>query len=256
MFFNYDLFEIVAVAFVVSGLLTFSIYNSSPINNNESLVNTSALATNSELSQNLVDTGVQIDTSLQAATTYVNTGMQTSPRMWLESIRNWITEILGTPANPQYVDVGVQTNTTSVWGTVKQWFLEVCSVRGSELSSMVNAKVEKWITKINPSGASASTDTVESNHTINSVNSDSSLQNLVNPDDSASEISEMVFEPNLDHIESASNVINRVYDITDRAVLNQIMETSTAYIEYHNNFPYLVGDQLLSVDPSIFNCFI
>jgi len=65
--------------------------------------------------------------------------MQTSARMWLESIRNWITEILGggggsaigaSPSNPQYVDVGVQTNATTMWGTVKQWFLEVLSVRG------------------------------------------------------------------------------------------------------------------------------
>lgn len=56
--------------------------------------------------------------------------------MWLESIRNWITEILGTTpnpnSNPNYVDVGVQTNATSTWETVKQWFFEVCSVRGSE----------------------------------------------------------------------------------------------------------------------------
>jgi hypothetical protein len=41
--------------------------------------------------------------------------MQTSNRMWLESIRNWITEILGSGttsshSGPGYVDVGVQTN--------------------------------------------------------------------------------------------------------------------------------------------------
>lgn len=47
--------------------------------------------------------------------------MQTSARMWLESIRNWITEILGTnPQGGQYVDVGVQTNAPSIWTTVKQ----------------------------------------------------------------------------------------------------------------------------------------
>jgi hypothetical protein len=35
--------------------------------------------------------------------------MQTSVRMWYETVRNWITEIPGTTTNPQYVDVGVQT---------------------------------------------------------------------------------------------------------------------------------------------------
>jgi len=71
--------------------------------------------------------------------------------MWLESIRNWITEILGSTTNPQYVDVGVQTNATSLWGTVKQWFLDVCSIRGSEISSIGYTKVEKRVDIVNPS---------------------------------------------------------------------------------------------------------
>jgi hypothetical protein len=83
-------------------------------------------------------------------------GMQTSAsaKGWLESIRNWITEILGTNPNPQatgqYVDVGVQTNAPSLWGSVKQWFLEVCSVRGSQLSSMDTVIFESLLS-MNPS---------------------------------------------------------------------------------------------------------
>lgn len=147
--------------------------------------------------------------------------------------------------------MGVQTNATSLWNTVKQWFLEVCSVRGSELSSMAYSKVNKWIHKIDPS-------TLESDHTIDSVGSQSPLQNLVSPDDSASNVSEVISESKLDNLvhpdDSASNVVARVYDITDRAVLNQIMETSIAYLEYQDNLPYVVADQFLSVDPAIMNC--
>jgi hypothetical protein len=121
MFFNYDSFEIIAIAFIVSGLLIQSLYISNTLPN-DSLVNTNSLS-NLDLSNNLanissssqlIDVGVQtevniqVETSVQAVNTYVNTGMQTSARMWLESIRNWITEILGTTSNTQatgqYVD--------------------------------------------------------------------------------------------------------------------------------------------------------
>lgn len=44
MFFNYDLFEIGAIAFVVSGIFILSFYKSSVTINNESLVNTNSSA--------------------------------------------------------------------------------------------------------------------------------------------------------------------------------------------------------------------
>ena len=49
---------------------------------------------------NHLDVGVQvqIDQGVQASS-HVNTGMQTSNRMWLESIKNWINDILGTSSN-------------------------------------------------------------------------------------------------------------------------------------------------------------
>ena len=127
MFLNYDLFEIVAIGFVVSGIFIYHFSTTATLNN-ESLVNTnSSLDSINELPSNLqyVEASVQTAANtVEPATTYVNTGMQTSPRMWLESIQNWITEILGTNPNPQatglYVDVGVQTNGISLWGTVKQ----------------------------------------------------------------------------------------------------------------------------------------
>lgn len=220
MFFNYDLFEIVAVAFVVSGLLTFSIYNSSPINNDSLVNNNLSLNSISNLNSNIqldnlpnqsyVEAGVQasnIDAGVQAAT-HVNTGVQTSARMWLESIRNWITEILGTPSNPSivegYVDVGVQTNGTSLWTTVKQFFLEVCSVRSSELSSIGVGKVEKWINKLD---YVQSVDLNDSDSSLTNIvfGSPDNLQQLVDPNDSASQVSEKI--SGLQNVESVSNVV-------------------------------------------------
>ena len=136
MLFNNDSMVVVS-AILVLGVFSYTFYNNifttvpnNPIINNglnnESLINTnSSLDPLNELSSNLqyVEASVQtaninVEASVQTANTYVNTGMQTSARMWLESIRNWITEILGTtsntPATGQYVDVGVQTNTISL----------------------------------------------------------------------------------------------------------------------------------------------
>lgn len=69
--------------------------------------------------------------------------MQTSTRMWYESIRNWIDELLSSPTQAgNYVDVGVQVDISkSTWQTVKQWFLDVCSIRSSQLSSC-NSRVK------------------------------------------------------------------------------------------------------------------
>lgn len=139
MLFNYDLFELGTIAFIISGIVLYSYSKSAATTNNESLVNTKSSLDTIELQAtnlpesnlqyvdaNIQTANINIEASVQATTTYVNTGMQTSARMWLESIRNWINEILGTPNNPSivegYVDVGIQTNGPSSWETVKQWF--------------------------------------------------------------------------------------------------------------------------------------
>lgn len=241
MFFNYDSFELVAIAFVASGIFIYNFSTGSTTLNNESLVNT---LSNSDLSNNLpstsqlIDVGVQtevniqVEASVQAATNYVNTGMQTSARMWLESISNWITEILGTNPNPQYV--GVQTNTTSLWGSVKQWFLEVCSVRSSELSSLGQHKVEKWRTNLD-SVQSVSLHNSESPLTNIGFGSPNNIQNLVGPDDSASNVSEVVSESallNLNELPAVSDILNvaatnYVDTITDPTILAVWMNVST-----------------------------
>jgi hypothetical protein len=49
---------------------------------------------------------------------------------------------------------------------------------------------------------------------------ESSIQNLVGPNDSISQITPAVSESNLQNIETVNNVSNRVYDITDPGILN------------------------------------
>ena len=250
MFFNYDSFEIVTIAFIVSGLLIckYSFYNSSSIApvNNESLVNTntslnsiSKLNSNIQL-DNLPNQGyeeasvqtvdIQVDACIQATNTYVNTGMQTSARMWLESVRNRINEILsgGSPATsshsgPGYVDVGVQTNAPSVWATVKQWFLEVCSVRSSDLSSLGQNKVNKWFNKLD-SVQEVSLQDSESSLTNLKFGTDSELQNLLDPNDSASNVSEVVST-------TVTHLVDRAQILADLALNNPLNTTDLTILE-------------------------
>ena len=289
MFFNYDSFEIVAIAFVVSGVLTYFFYNSSASINNESLINTTKTTTldqtflgetnisNSTLQttapathsptldsiSNLplvnidhLDVGVQVhlDADVQATSTYVNTGMQTSARMWLESVKSWITEILSSPTQAgKYVDVGVQTNDTSIWNTVKQWLFDILSVRDSELSSIGINKVTKWRNKLD---SIQSVDLHDSNSSLTNLKfgTDSELQKLVTPDESASQISEVISKSNLQNVET----VNRVYDITDQAVLTNLMDDPTvySYFDITEQIHYVISDVILTVDPSLFIGFI
>jgi hypothetical protein len=204
--------------------------------NNESLVNTnSSLDSTSNIQLvNLpnhdyvnvsiqTEANTQVEASIQTANSYVNTGMQTSSRMWFESIRNWINELLSTP-NPQgqYVDVEVQTNTISTFQIVKQWFLEVCSIRSSELSSMGYNKVEKWRNNID-SNQSVDLHDSESPLIMNGFTETPStletLGNLVVPDKSASQISEVISESNLQEV--------RIYDMNNADDVLSLMNDPT-----------------------------
>jgi hypothetical protein len=171
--------------------------------------------------------------------------MQTSARMWLESVRNWINEILSTTphsqAGPQHVDVGVQTNGPSLWGTVKQWFLETCSVRSSELTSLGQNKVSKWRNNLD---SIQSTDLHNSESSLTKITfhnpNDSTLDRLVDPDDSASQISEVVSEANLQNVETA----NRVYDMSNSADVLDLMIDPT--VVFSVNPATLPGDDLIT----------
>jgi hypothetical protein len=262
MLFNNDLLFVVgSVIFIAGGIFTLSKYNIFPtINKGESLINTNSSLdtiglqatnlseTNNLLTQSYVEASVQttdilVETGIQTANTYVNTGMQTSARMWLESIRNWITEILGSGTsnpNPQYVDVGVQTNATTMWATVKQWFFEVCSVRSSELTSIGYNKVDKWINNLD---SDQSVDLHDSNSplTIYKFESESELQNLVDPNDSASQINEVVSNQQ-SNININSSV--RVYDMNNVKDVLDLMNDHT--VVFSVNSATLPGDDLIT----------
>lgn len=251
MFFNYDSFELGAIIFIVSGIFIYSFCNSSPSINNESLVNTKSLSnldSNIQLdklpNQSYVEASVQtvnIDASLEAAATHVNTGMQTSPRMWLEYINNWINELLSSPTQAgKYVDVGVQVDTSkSTWETVKQWFFEVCSVRSTDLSSMGYNKVDKWRNKLD-SIQSVDIHNSDSSLTTLKFGSDSSLQNLVDPNDSASNVSEVVSESSLQNLESST----RVYDMNNTKDVLELMNNPT--VVFGINSAYDPADDIIT----------
>jgi len=97
-------------------------------------------------------------------------------------------------------------------------------------------KVEKWINKLNPS-------TVESNHTISSVSSDSSLQQLVNPDDSASNVSEVVSESALPNVNEVVSEASRVYDMSNIKDVLDLMNDPTVVF---SSYPVDNGDSLLT----------
>lgn len=253
MFFNSDSMPLIVTGIIVGSLFTYTIYNifTTSIQSNESLINTnSSLNSISKLDSNIqnlpnnsytdvgiqTETNIQIEAGIQAQNTYTNTGMQTSSRMWLESIRNWIDEILSRPSNlnPNYVDVGVQTdaNVTLMWQTVKQWFLEVLSVRSSELSSIGIDRIYNWRNKL-PSNQSIDLHDSESPLTILKFGNDTELDQLLDPNDSASNISEVIFEgsqsTNVQAVNTANNVVNRVYDMSNRQdVLDLINDPTVA----------------------------
>ena len=278
MFFNYDSFELGAIAFVVSGILIYyysgySVVSHAKVNNNPLLNTNSSVNSLSNIQldnlpnhsyvDSIVQTdNIQLEASVQTANTYVNTGMQTSSRMWLESIRNWINEILTTPqATDQYVDVGVQTNVTtalqnnqSMWSTVKQWFLEVCSIRPSELSSMGYNKVNKWRNNLDPT---QSVDIHDSESPLTKITfhdpNDSTLDKLVNPDDSASQVSEVISENGLQVVEGPANSEDRIYDTSNPTDLADLMNDPTVFSyldKADNNYYFYVGDDVYLADNS------
>ena len=90
--------------------------------------------------------------------------------------------------------------------------LDVCSVRSSELSSMGHNKVNKWRNKLD---SIQSVDHHDSESPLTTIAfgspNNSTLDKLIDPDDSASQISEVVSESNLQNVEDA----NRVYDMSN-----------------------------------------
>jgi len=231
MLFNYDSFIIagfVGTAIIVGGLFTYSAYNifTTSATLNDSLLNTSAISIPSE---NTIPIPVPDPTPLP---------------------------VIG-PGHG-YVDAAVQTDVTSVWGAIKNWFLEVFSIRSSEIDSIGINNVHKWINKLDPI---QSVDLHDSESPLTSVSSNSTLRNLVNPDDSASNITEVVSESNLQDLVELTNSIPTHYNIVDFPTYSSIINTPDAsfthiIVEGVHQYFVIVGNAILSVDPSVFNYFV
>lgn len=192
--------------------------------------------------------------------------MQTSSRMWLESVRNWITDILGSGSTPKpnYVDVGVQTGTRSSWELFKESFTNFFNLESSSstISTPTNVRVNTWFEELS-STQSVDLHDSESPLSIYRFGSDSSS---IVPGDSASQITETVF--NLQEISPIYNIAEAIvnsqtnFDISSRAeyfntVSPQLdVELETVMVNGTQYMFAVINDALLTLDPSIFNLFI
>jgi len=112
-------------------------------------------------------------------------------------------------------------------------------------------KVAKWRNNLD-SDQSVDLHNSDSSLTTLKFGSDSELQNLVDPNDSASNISEVVSESNL------QNLVDRVYDVTDPERLKNLLDDPSvySYFDIIDNTHYIMSDVILTVDPSIMSLFI
>lgn len=224
MLFNYDSFIIagfVGTAIIVGGLFTYSAYNifTTSATLNDSLVNTSAISIPSE---NTIPIPVPDPTPLP---------------------------VLG-PGHG-YVDAAVQTDVTSVWGAIKNWFLEVFSIRSSEIDSIGINNVHKWINKLDPI---QSVNLHDSESPLTSVVSNSTIRNLVRPDDSVSNISEIISESNLQEI-APFYAINDFSTYTNLICLPNA-RFSHIIVEGVHQYFVIINNAILSVNPDVLNYFV
>jgi hypothetical protein len=123
---------------------------------------------------------------------------------------------------------------------------------------MVYNKVTKWRNNLD-SIQSVDHHDSESPLTILRFETDSPLQQLVGPNDSASNISEVVSESNLQKVESTSNVNSRIYDMNDPEVLADLMNDPTVfpYLDTADkNYYFHVLDNIYVVYLSVINLII
>ena len=177
--------------------------------------------------------------------------MQTSARMWLESIRNWINDILRTPnqpasaTGPNYVDVGVQTGTRSSWDLFKQSLKKFFNFDdGSSASTPNQVRINSWISEL-ASDQSVDLHDSESLLTNLKFDTDSTLQQLIVPEDSASNVNEVIpGANNLQAVETTNSVVSRVYDMSNRHDLLDLMNDPT--VGFSINGAYDPADDIIT----------
>lgn len=148
-----------------------------------------------------------------------------------------------------YVDAAVQTESKSLWQNFKDWLRDVFSVNSSDVGTFGHDKVDNWRNNIN---STQSVDIQDSESSLTNIKfgNTSDLQNLVDTNDSVSNISEVLSN-------NSVSESTRVYDITDPELLNLYMKDDTKEYQVIDNIHYVVSDNIsLSIDPSIADLFI
>jgi hypothetical protein len=238
MLFNYDSLptnSLVVTAILVGGLLSYSFYNIFTTMNNDSLINTTATQTS----------------TLDSISESTNTSIL---------------------ANPQYVDVGVQTEPQSTWQIVKEWFIDTFSINSSEITSIGNTRVNKWVSELDSSQSTPSQNTISEISHLN-------LSDTIQVADSASNVSEVVSESSLQNLAEVGDSVSNNFNFTENVLLNYAKSQDTLDIgsraEYFNSISpelevdlltvtenglhymfVVINDVILTISPNIFDFFI
>ena len=114
----------------------------------------------------------------------------------------------------QYIEAGVQTVNTpaSLWQSFKNWLIEAFSVNTSEIESIGMEGVNNWRNNLDSVQSVALHDSESS---LDSVSSNSTVQELLAPNDSASMVSGPVTEV-------ATNVVNAIEIIDPTFIITTV----------------------------------
>nr|AQU12788.1 hypothetical protein [Thelephora ganbajun] len=153
-----------------------------------------------------------------------------------------------------YVDAAVQTESKSLWQNFKDWLRDVFSVNTSEVGTFGHDAVDNWRNNLD---SIQSVSLLDSETPITSpVGLASDVEKALAPIDSASNISEVVSESNLQNLVGASN---SVYDINiyNQEFLFKSLNDISNYIDYSyvidgvTQAVLVTTDKILTFDPNI-----
>jgi hypothetical protein len=255
--FNYDLFEIIVIAFVLSVIFIYSYIKSSGLYqptfyNNKSLVNTGS-ATNiaystSVINSNnlqLVNTGVQTESTFN---TQVDAGVQT------ESIVNTVQPIINSNIP---VDAEVQTKSLCklFLHNIKKFFCK----NSSDITPQ-DIRLENMPNNLNPL-QNLPTENVRLENMPNNLNplQNITAENVINEASSKIqnsvpiEVSDIIYESNI--------YSSDTYNIMNSLQFAEAFNNISAEIKYqclngvHEYFIMINDYYILSVNPDLINCF-
>ena len=127
--------------------------------------------------------------------------------------------------------------------------LNAFSIRSSEINTIGYNNVQNWRAGLDSTQSVNHHDSESSLTNIAFGSSDNStLNRLLNPNDSASQVNEVVSESPLQNVE-------RVYNVNDPEVFKNLLDEPSvySYFDIADSVYYIMSDTLLTVDPSIVN---